>query len=64
MPKKFLKILKTKAKLKFDKTKPDGVRQKIVDIKVAKKYGWLPKTTLEEGVLKTYSGYLKTINED
>ena len=61
--KKFLKILKEKAKLKFDKTKPDGVRQKIVDIKIAKKYGWLPKTSLEEGVLKTYSGYLKSINE-
>lgn len=61
--KKFLQILKTRAKLKFDKSKPDGVKRKIVDIKLAKKYGWYPKTSLYEGVLKTYQGYIKTINE-
>ena len=40
--------VKFKVKIKFDKSKPNGVPQKLLDIS-GKKYGWKPKTSLEEG---------------
>ena len=60
--KKFMKILNTKAKLRFDKSKPDGVKRKIVDIKLAKKYGWKPLTSLEDGIIKTYAAFIRNNN--
>ena len=41
--KKILKVVQVKAKLKFDKTKPNGTPQKLLDVTEAKKYGWKSK---------------------
>ena len=46
-------------KIQFDKTKPDGVPRKVLDISLAKKYGWKPKFSLDEGFDITYMDYLK-----
>ena len=46
-------------KLKFDKKKPNGTPRKVMDITLAKKYGWRPTTKLKDAILKTYSSYLK-----
>ena len=54
-----LKKLNLNVKIKFDKSKPDGVKRKVLDISKAKKYGWKPKINLEEGFHKTYSEYRK-----
>ena len=54
-----MKMLKFKVKIKFDKSKPNGVPQKLLDISLAKKYGWKPKTSLEEGFWITYNNFLK-----
>lgn len=43
--------------LNWDGTKPDGTSQKLLDINKIKGLGWMPKTTLEEGVKKTYQWY-------
>ena len=43
-----------KVQIKYDKSKPDGVFRKVLDIKLAKKYGWYPKVKLEDAILKTY----------
>ena len=57
---KFIKKkLNLNVKIKFDKSKPDGVKRKVLDISKAKKYGWKPKINLEEGFHKTYSEYRK-----
>ena len=41
---KFLmKKIGVNLKIKFDKTKPDGMPKKCLDISLAKKYGWKPK---------------------
>lgn len=42
-----------KLKIKFDKTKPDGVKKKLLNIDLAKKYGWTAKTSLNEGIKRT-----------
>ena len=56
--KKIMKILNVKANIIFDKTKPDGTPRKLLDISLAKKYGWRAKTTLKNGILKTYASFL------
>ena len=55
--------LDVKLKIIYDKSKPDGVPRKLLDVSLAKKYGWTYKTTLKEGLNKTLidfkSGYRK-----
>ena len=51
-------ILKKKNFIKYDKSKPNGVSRKLMDISLAKNYGWEPKINLEESILKTYKSYL------
>ena len=38
-------------------SKPDGTIRKIVDISIAKKYGWKSRVSLNDGFDKTYSDY-------
>ncbi len=53
-----IKIFNIKLKIKFDKTKPDGVKRKLLNINLAKNYGWKAKTDLDKGILLT----LKSLN--
>ncbi len=46
-------------KLKFNLSKPDGVFRKLLDISIAKKYGWKTKTSLSKGFDFTYEAFLK-----
>ena len=50
-------ILKDKilpnCKILYDKKKPSGMKNKVVDVKLAKKYGWKAKTNLDQGLQKT-----------
>ncbi|MEC7885817.1 MAG: GDP-L-fucose synthase [Pseudomonadota bacterium] len=43
----------------FDPTKPDGMKRKILDSSKIQKLGWKPKTSLYEGIEKTYREFLK-----
>jgi GDP-L-fucose synthase len=43
----------------WDSTKPDGTPRKLLDISRIRALGWEPKTSLEEGIQKTYEWYLK-----
>ena len=47
-----------KLKIKYDKTKPDGMKRKLLDSNLAKKYGWKYKTSLKNGFKKTYKDFL------
>ncbi|WP_440680405.1 GDP-L-fucose synthase family protein [Candidatus Pelagibacter sp. HIMB1636] len=58
--KKILKVVGVKAQIKFDRTKPDGTPQKLLDISKAKKYGWKYKTKLDEGLIKAYRSYINS----
>ena len=55
-----VKILKADLQIKFDSSKPDGTPRKIVDIKIAKKYGWKPKVSFEKGLKLTYQNFLES----
>ena len=56
-----IKKFNTKLKIKFDKSKKDGTKRKILDCSIAKKYGWKPKYSLDYGFEKTYKDFLKKI---
>lgn len=56
-------ILKRKIKIKYDKSKPNGVKRKVLDIGVAKKYGWKPKLDLKKSIIKTYNSFLLEIKK-
>ena len=48
-----------KIKIYYDKSKPNGVLRKVMDVSLAKKYGWQSKIKLNEAILKTYESYKK-----
>ena len=54
-----MKQLGVKLKIKFDKLKPDGMPKKLMDVSLAKKYGWSSKTTLKEGFTRTFNSFIK-----
>ena len=47
-----------KIKIRYDKSKPNGTPRKVMDVSLAKKYGWKPNHNLKTQILKTYKSYL------
>ena len=48
-----------KIKIKYDHSKPNGTPRKVLNISIARKYGWKPKISLRDAIIKTYRSYLK-----
>ncbi|MDA9663136.1 GDP-L-fucose synthase [bacterium] len=46
-------------KIKYDKTKPNGVARKVMDVSLAKRYGWKSKINLKTSIKTTYKSFLK-----
>ena len=51
----------SKIKIKYDKSKPNGVLRKVMDVSLAKKYGWKSKMNLKTSIINTYMSYLREI---
>ncbi len=56
-----MKKMKVKLKINFDKTKPDGMPRKCLDISIAKTYGWKPVNNLDKGFQITFNHFTKKI---
>ena len=54
-----LDALGVKSRIKFDKRNIDGTPRKILDNSVSRKLGWKPKTSLRNGIIKTYKAFTK-----
>lgn len=48
--------------IEFDRSKPDGMMRKLLDVTKIQELGWKTKTNLDEGIKKSYSDFLKTHN--
>ena len=48
-----------RVKIKYDKTKPNGVARKVMDVSLAKRYGWRSKINLKTSIKITYKSFLK-----
>ena len=46
--------------IKYDRSKPDGMPRKLLDISRMTSLGWKPRTSLEEGIRKSYDWYLRS----
>lgn len=51
-------IIGFKGEVKYDSTKPDGTPRKLMDVSRINNLGWKHKTSLEEGIKKTYEWFL------
>ena len=58
----FLKTLipNKKIKIKYDLSKPNGTPRKVLDISLARKYGWKPKIDLRKDIIRTYHSFLES----
>ena len=45
-----MKHLGVNFKIVYKKTKPNGTMRKVLDVSLAKSYGWKPKTSLKKGL--------------
>ena len=52
-------ILNRKIKIKYDRSRPNGVFRKVMSVSIARKYGWKAKILLEDAILKTYDTFNK-----
>ncbi len=50
--------------IKYDYSKPNGTPRKVLDISLAKKYGWKPKITLDDAISRTYQSYLNKMKSE
>lgn len=48
-------------KFVYDTSKPDGTPQKLLDITRLTQLGWTAKTSLQDGLKKTYAAYLASL---
>jgi len=48
----------SKVKIRFDKTKPNGTPRKVLNVNLARKYGWVAKTDIKKAIKITYKDYL------
>ena len=53
------KQLNHKTTIKFDRTMPDGTKRKVLNVGIAKKYGWRPKISLNEGFKLTFKDFIR-----
>lgn len=58
---KIKKLIGYDGKIIFDKSKPDGMKKKLLDIKRIKNINWKPKFSLNIGLKKTYEYYKNII---
>tara|TARA_B110000879_G_C11170570_1_gene513362 strand:+ start:1673 stop:2599 length:927 start_codon:yes stop_codon:yes gene_type:complete len=57
-------IIGFKGSFVHDLTKPIGMKQKLIDDTRLKTFGWSSKTSLQEGLMKTFEFYKKTLNNE
>lgn len=58
------KVIGFTGTFKHDLSKPTGMKQKLIDDKKLKEFGWAYKTELEAGIQKTYEFYLSEYCND
>jgi GDP-L-fucose synthase len=57
------KVTGHQGQIVWDVEKPDGTTRKLMDVSKMKEIGWEYSTELKEGIEKTYSWFLKNIEQ-
>ncbi len=56
-------VLEHKVTLRFDTSKPDGMKRKLLDTSKMRAMGWAPSFSLKEGIRIAYQDYLDQLKE-
>jgi len=56
-------IVGFKGDLRFDSSKPDGTPSKLLDVSRLESLGWKSRTSLREGIKKTYRWYVEHLSD-
>lgn len=56
-------IVGYQGEISYDSTKPDGTPRKLLNVSRLSELGWQSKTTLEDGLRKTYRWYVESVAE-
>ena len=59
-----MKKLKANLKIKFDLSKPNGMKRKILNLSIAKQYGWSAKIPLDTAFNLAYESFLKSLKKN
>jgi len=51
-----------KGKIVFDTSKPDGTPRKLLCVDRMRELGWVAKTDLHVGLVKTYNSFLQSLS--
>ena len=54
-----MKKMNVKLTIKYDRSKPDGMPKKCLDISIAKKYGYRPVNNYSIEVLKPHLNFMR-----
>ncbi|RLJ01178.1 MAG: GDP-L-fucose synthase, partial [Candidatus Aenigmatarchaeota archaeon] len=57
------KVVGYKGDVIWDRSKPDGMPQKLLDISRLNSIGWKPEVTLKDGILRTYASYIESFEQ-
>ena len=58
------KITSYEGDIIWDKEKPDGTYQKLLDVSKIRSLGWKAKISLKDGLRKTYQNYKKDFEKN
>ncbi len=58
-----MKKLEANLKIKYDLSKPNGMKRKILNLDIAKKYGWSVKTPLDKAFDLVYQSFLRPLKK-
>lgn len=61
--KKIIKYFNLNIKITKNKKMPDGIKRKLLNISIAKSYGWKPKYSLKQGIDITIKDYLNSLRK-
>ena len=59
-----MKIVGFVGTLEYDRSKPDATPKKLLDVSRMTSLGWKPHVSLDEGIMRTYDMYRKSIKTD
>ena len=54
-----INYFKINLEIKFDRSKPDGVPRKLLDVSIIEKMGWKAQTSLKNGLSITVKDFLE-----
>ena len=61
LTKKIAETVEFSGRIKWDTSKPDGTKRKLLDISLISKLGWEPSVSLDDGLKSTYQWYKNNV---